>query len=186
MGLYLAIGLMTELKFKKNRAEKLFGSVEEPIRQLQEFYAPADAYDRRDSEDYVSLVLKEELLAEGLPDFLRDFYNDRYAFVKKKDTKAIEEAVEKVSACKTAEEVLELANRKELYRFQMDNYWFPIYLRDKWDDTLDVLVEGIDLSIDGKILMECDNYLWEYMIALMRKSLERHKVAQAIYMTISG
>ena len=68
----------------------------------------------------------------------------------------------------------------------MDDYWFPIYLRDKWDDRLDVLVKGIDLSIDGKILMECDNYLWEYMTALMRKSLERHKVAQAIYMTISG
>ena len=186
MGLYLAIGLMTELRFKRDRAEKLFGSVEEPIRQLQEFYAPAFAYDRRDSGEYVSLVLREELLAEGLPDFLRDFYNERYALVKDKDTRAMDEAVERVAACKTAAEVLELANRKELYRFQMDNYWFPIYLRDKWDDRLDVLVEGIDLSIDGKILMECDNYLWEYMTALMRKSLERHKVAQAIFMTISG
>ena len=186
MGLYLAIGLMTELKFRKDRAEKLFGSVEEPIRQLQEFYATACAYDRRDSEGYVSLVLKEELLAEGLPDFLRDFYKERYALVKRKDTKAVDEVVDKVSACKNAAEVMELAERKELYRFQMDNYWFPIYLRDKWDDSLDVLVKGIDLSIDGKILMECDNYLWEYMTALMRKSLERHKVAQAIYMTISG
>ena len=186
MGLYLAIGLMTELKFKRDRAVELFGAVEEPIRQLQEFYAPACAYDRQDAEDYVSLVLKGELLTEGLPDFLRDFYNNRYAFVKKKNTKAMDEAVEKVSACKTAAEVLELASRKELHRFQMDDYWFPIYFRDKWDDRLDMLVKGIDLSIDGKILMECDNYLWEYMTALMRKSLERHKVAQAIYMTISG
>ena len=186
MGLYLTIGLMTELKFKRDRAEKLFGSVEEPIGQLQEFYAPACAYDRRDDGDYVSLLLKEELLAEGLQEFLRDFYNERYAFVKNKDTGSMDEAVEKVGACKTAAEVLELARRKELYLFQMDDYWLPIYLRDKWDDRLDVLVKGIDLSIDGKILMECENYLWEYMTALMRKSLGRHKVAQAIYMTISG
>ena len=157
MGLYLAIGLMTELKFKRDRAVELFGAVEEPIRQLQEFYAPACAYDRQDAEDYVSLVLKGELLTEGLPDFLRDFYNNRYAFVKEKNTKAMDEAVEQVSACKTAAEVLELASRKELHRFQMDDYWFPIYFRDKWDDRLDMLVKGIDLSIDGKILMECDN-----------------------------
>ena len=47
-------------------------------------------------------------------------------------------------------------------------------------------VFGIDLSIDGKILMECSDHLWDYVTTLMRESLKQHKLAGALHMTITG
>ena len=81
---------------------------------------------------------------------------------------------------------LGLASEKELYKFQTDSYWDPIYLLNKWDEALRVTAFGIDLSIDGKIMMECSDHLWDYVTTLMRKSLKQHKLAGALHMTITG
>lgn len=184
MGRYVAIGLMTGLYFKKREAEKVFDSSLVPLEMLRKFHAPEDIYDVMENEEGTFLSLKDELLQEGLVDFLRDFYDSRYAFSDSRQY--IDEALEKVGACKTAQEVLGLASEKVLYKFQMDSYWDPIYLLNKWDETLRVRVFGIDLSVDGKILMECSNYLWDYVTTLMRESLKQYKVAGALHMTITG
>ena len=167
MGRYVAIGLMTGLYFKKREAEKVFDSSLVPLEMLRKFHAPEDIYDVMENEEGTFLSLKDELLQEGLVDFLRDFYDSRYAFSDSRQY--IDEALEKV-----------------LYKFQMDSYWDPIYLLNKWDETLRVRVFGIDLSVDGKILMECSNYLWDYVTTLMRESLKQYKVAGALHMTITG
>ena len=186
MGRYVAIGLMTGLYFKNREAKKIFDSSLVPLEMLQKFHAPEDIYDVMENEEGTFLSLKDELLQEGLVDFLRDFYDSRYAFSDRDSRKYIDEALEKVGACKTAQEVFALASKKELYKFQTDSYWDPIYLLNKWDEVLRVTVFGIDLSIDGKILMECSDHLWDYVTTLMRKSLKQHKLAGALHMTITG
>ena len=116
---------------------------------------------------------------------MRDFYDSRYAFSDRDSRKYIDEALEKVGACKTAQEVFALASkivRLVRRRFKLD----PIYLLNKWDEALRVTVFGIDLSIDGKIMMECSDHLWDYVTTLMRESLKQHKLAGALHMTITG
>ena len=186
MGRYVAIGLMTGLHFDKVQAAKLFDSAEEPIQQLRELYAPECAYDLIEAGDTVGFALKPEILTVGLTEFLCDFYQSRYAFNLKANQVYIDEVIEKVQSCRTAEQVLKLATEEQLYRFQMDQYWDPIFLYGKWSDTLQVACTGIDLSIDGKILMEYDNYLWEFVTALMREKFSQHKAALALHMTITG
>ena len=47
-------------------------------------------------------------------------------------------------------------------------------------------IEGIDLSVDGKILIECTNGLFEYFASLLREKYKNHSLSKTLHVTISG
>lgn len=54
-----------------------------------------------------------------------------------------------------------MADEKSWPHFQSDPYWDSIYVEGKWREEMQIYVKGIDLSVDGKVLIECTNGLFE-------------------------
>ena len=184
MGRYLVIGIATQLAFKKKEAETVLESVEKAKKHVTENYAPLDVYDMTEDEDYVKFKLKDNLLETGLKDFLKDFYSDRLAFGSQ--TNEGERILEALEDIHTAEEILSMADEKSWPHFQYDPYWDSIYVEGKWREEMQIYIEGIDLSVDGKILIECTNGLFEYFASLLREKYKNHSLSKTLHVTISG
>lgn len=184
MGRYLVIGLATRIAFNKKEAETALESVEKAKNHVTEKYAPLGVYDMTEEEDYVTFKLKDNLLEAELKDFLRDFYSDRLSFgSQSKEGESILAALEKTQ---TADDILSLANEKSWEHFQFDPYWDYNYVEDKWDEYMKLYIEGIDLSVDGKIMMECTNGLFEYFAFLLHEKYKNHLLSKTLHVTISG
>ena len=183
MGRYLVIGIATQLAFKKKEAETVLESVEKAKKHVTENYAPLEVYDMTENEDYVSFKLKDKLLETDLKDFLKDFYSDRLSFGSQ--TNEGERILEALEDIHTAEGVLSMADEKSWPHFQSDPYWDSIYVEGKWRKEMQIYVKGIDLSVDGKILIECTNGLFEYFASLLREKYKNHSLSKTLHVTIS-
>ena len=136
-----------------------------------------------EDKDYVKFKLKDNLLETELKDFLKDFYSDRLSFGSQ--TKEGERILEALEDIHTAEEILSMADEKSWPHFQYDPYWNSIYFEGKWREEMQIYIEGIDLSVDGKILMECTNGVFEYFASVLRKKYKNHSLSKTLHVTIS-
>ena len=59
------------------------------------------------------------------------------------------------------------------------------YVEGKWREEMQIYIEGIDLSVDGKILMECTNGVFEYFASVLRKKYKNHSLSKTLHVTIS-
>ncbi len=184
MGRYLVIGIATRIAFNKKEAETALESVEKAKNHVMEKYAPLGVYDMTEEEDYVTFKLKDNLLEAELKDFLRDFYSDRLSFGSK--SKEGESILAALGKTQTADDILSLANEKSWEHFQFDPNWDYNYVEGKWDEYMKLYIEGIDLSVDGKIMMECTNGLFEYFAFLLREKYKNHSLSKTLHVTISG
>lgn len=184
MGRYLTIGIATNLNFKKKEAESVFESVQEAIEYVEDNYAPSDAYDRTENEEYVSFTIKDKLLETELIDFLYDFYSVRLSHENGFGER--DDIISKLKEVHTAEEIMALAEKRCWEHFQEDSYWDSICIKHKAWNSLYASVKGIDLSIDGKILMECYESLFEFFTLLMKEKFSKYSISKTLRVTISG
>ena len=184
MGRYLAIGITIDLSFEKKKAAREFASLEAGVKYVEEHYAPLDLYDKAEDDEYVTYKLKDQFLENGLVDFLRDFYAAREP--NGGQTKEPEIILAKLSEVHTAAEIMSLAREKCWERFQWDQYWDTITIYEtKWG-PVDVYQSGIDLSLDGKILMECYGGLFKFLSTVLQEKFSKHAIAKALRVTITG
>lgn len=80
---------------------------------------------------------------------------------------------------------MELADEKEFENFQKDVYWGNIYCGERWN-RLRIEREGIDLSLDGKIILECEDGLFDFFAKLICEKLQKYKLSKAICVTIAA
>ena len=184
MGRYLAIGLKTELTIRKKNAEKAFNTVQEAISTVRKELASEEAYDMIEVEDFVCFKLKPKLLETELVNFLHEFYTIRYGDISKSaEHNKILSALQK---CNSASEIVNIAEEMRFEDFQKDNYWDNVFLNDGRWDNLTVYMQGIDLSLDGKIVMECYSSLFCFLTTLIQERLGNYNLAKALHVTISG
>lgn len=184
MGRYLTIGITTKLSFEKKKAESFFESVQEAIEYVEDNYAPSDVYDRTENEEYVTFSIKDTILETGLIDFLRDFYSARLAYGK--SPQKSDYIIAELKKAKTAEEIMDMAERKCWEYFQEDSYWESICIKHQAWNSLYAYVEGIDLSIDGKILMESYETLFKFLTSIIREKFNKYPISKTLLVTITG
>ena len=184
MGRYLIIGIATNLSIKKKDAEAVFESVQKAIEFVEDSYAPSDVYDRAEDGEYVTFSIKDKLLENELADFLYDFYTVRLSH--KNDFRERDDIISKLKEAHTAENIMALAKKRCWEHFQEDSYWDPIYIKNKGWNTLYTSVKGIDLSLDGKILMECYESLFKFFTLLLKDRFNKYLISKALRVTISG
>ena len=83
-------------------------------------------------------------------------------------------------------EIISLAERKSWEHFQFDTYWDPICIKGRWSHYLYLNMEGIDLSLDGKIMMECYGSLFRYLTFVLRERYKDFLLAKSLRVTIFG
>ena len=184
MGRYLSIGIATELGFKKKEAEDTFDTVNKAIDYVVENYAPTEIYDMTENEKFIRFKLKDKILETELQDFLNVFYSDRMAFDSNSCEK--ESILSALGDVTNAKEIISLAERKSWEHFQFDSYWDSISIKGKWGHYLYLNIEGIDLSLDGKIMIECYGSLFRYLTFVLRERYKDYLLAKSLRVTISG
>lgn len=183
MGRYLIIGLTTAMGFCKADAKKTFKSVKEASDYVSENFAPSDVFEMREGENSVCYSLRPELLSSELTSFLYDFYSMRYEGFR--DVGERDAIIAKLKELQTPEKIMELADEKEFENFQKDVYWGNIYCGERWN-RLRIEREGIDLSLDGKIMLECEDGLFDFFAKLICEKLQKYKLSKAICVTIAA
>ncbi|MGM9760336.1 MAG: hypothetical protein ACI30I_09555 [Parabacteroides sp.] len=178
----MAIGIATNLSLKKQEVERAFDSLEEGVKFVEDNYAPRDVFDKTENGDYVSFKLKDQLLENGLTDFLRDFYAARIP----DRPEAAEDIISTLGKAHTAEEILDLAKKQCWERFQYDLYWDSIFIREKSSKQVYLYTRGIDLSLDGKILMECYDGLFQFLSTVIQEKFSKHPISKALRVIITG
>jgi len=184
MGRYLAIGLKTELAISKKNAEKAFHTVQEAINTVKKELASEEAYDMIEVEDFICFKLKPKLLETELVSFLHEFYTIRYGDISK--SAGHNKILSDLQKCNSASEIMSLADEKRFEDFQKDEYWENVLLDGGRWDSLTVYTQGIDLSLDGKIVMEFYGSLFRFLTSLIQERLGHYKLAKALHVTITG
>ena len=181
MGQYLTIGIATHIVADKERAERLFGNVEDFKSAFEKEFNESDIYQIRESQTAIVLELKPEVAEPELIDFVRAFYELRYA--RKRNCEGVLEALSKEN---TLQGWLNIADEKRFECFQTDEYVrYPIESPSPFSN-LYVSVKQIILSIDGKIIMELYNDLFAFFTRLLRTQLASYRLANSLLVYISG
>ncbi|MBO5594832.1 MAG: hypothetical protein J5931_09540 [Prevotella sp.] len=185
MGQYLTIGLVTSIAIGKERAMKKASAAPEEVRNVvQEVYNRKGIYNVTENDDGVYLKLKPEVANAEMTDFLEEFYRLRYG-VKDWSRKAY---MDKIKSRKTLVEWLKLADGSCMETFQLDQYvWLSTpFCREERKCRVDTGATQIILSIDGKILMECYEGLFDFFTRMIRERLSKYRLADALLVSISG
>lgn len=66
------------------------------------------------------------------------------------------------------------------------SYWEAICIKHQAWNSLYAYVEGIDLSIDGKILMECYENLFKFLTSIIREKFNKYPISKTLLVTITG
>ena len=184
MGQYLTIGLVTKIVEDKERAMKKGAATPEEVRAaMQEAYNQSGIYSMEETENVVRLMLSPEVAEAEMVDLLTDFYKLRYG-----DDGKWQEELEEIKKRHTLDEWIALADGNCSELFQLDSFvWiYTPFRRDYWDYALPTGTTQIMLSIDGKIVMECYDRLFKFFTRLIRERLSKYRLANALFVAISG
>ena len=172
------------LALQKKEAEDAFESLQNAIKYVEDNYAPLDIYDRTENEEYVMFKIKNKLLETELIDFLGDFYAARMSFNGKSGE--CDSLISTLKEAHTAEEIMSLAEKKCWEHFQKDSYWDSICIQNELWHRAYLDMAGIDLSLDGKILMECYNGIFQFFTSLVQEKFNKYSLSKALRVTITG
>ena len=185
MGQYLTIGLVTKFIIDKERAKQQASASTEDVKEaLQKHHNQSGIYSLKENENYVYLALRPEVAEAEMTDFLRDFYALRYPDEEERRHMVKMEAIE---SKQTFAEWFELAREKPCQAFQLDDFVFYYTpYPGGWTQSLDTKVEQIILSLDGKIIMECYNGVFEFFGSIIKERLSKYRLADSLLVYISG
>ena len=181
MGQYLTIGIATRIEADKERAERLFGNVKDFKSAFEKEFNDSNIYQMRETDTAIVFDLKPDVAEPELMDFVRAFYELRYAKIR--DCNDVLEALSKEN---TLQGWLNIADEKRFECFQTDEYVrYPIESPNSFSD-LYVSVKQIILSIDGKIVMECYHDLFAFFTKLLQEKMACYHLSNSILVYISG
>lgn len=184
MGRYLVIGIATEMYFERQRAEKVFGDINKAIEYVRENHAPEDVYDLLEGNECIGFKMKDKIVETELVEFLSAFYADRMS--NDGSSEETDEILSALANISTTDEIKSLAEDNSMVYFQYDEYWDPIFIEtDSWNRMV-VILRGIDLSLDGKIIMECYGSIMSYFTSVLRDRYRKYALSKSLYVTISG
>ena len=181
MGQYLTIGIATHIVTDKERAERLFGNIDDFKSAFEKEFNESNIYQMRETDTAIVFDLKSAVAEPELMDFVRAFYELRYE--NKRDYEDVLEALSKEN---TLQGWLNIADEKRFECFQTDEYVrYPIESPNPFCD-LYLSIKQIILSIDGKIIMECYHDLFAFFTRLLQEKLKFYNLSNSLLVYISG
>lgn len=180
----MAIGLRLTAAIRKkdidNRHDGV--TVEEVLNEIASKCCLGDIYDMTEEDDYIVYTMKKEILDEELMPFLKKFYSLRYAEGAKAESSYVLEDLEKLPDTATRLTVLE----KKCYQSYQEGDEFVYYgIKGLWDDVR-LSCHNAILSIDGKIIMECYNDVFNFFRRCIVAQMPEYKLSQALSVWIDG
>lgn len=180
MGRFLVIGIATRMVADKERCEKAFNGVEGLKAAMEDQFNSSGNYQMSETESKVILELKPEVAEKEWIDFIRAFYNIRYIDYEEQD-----KVFEELSQKNNLKDWLEIAEGKEFEGYQaIDFYFYPLYGSSFFYHPY-VRMNMVILSLDGKIMMECYDDLFDFFTRLIREKLSNYRLSDSLYIDIT-
>ena len=183
MGQYLCIGINTKISIERKSCRGSDATDEEIKETMKQHMVNEELYDLTETENELVYSLKKEVAKQDWIRMLKEFYRIRYT--ETGEEKDYEKLIEVLSQKNSLDEWLEVGRKGMFCYYKMKRR--PYYLCiGKWQSLYRMDIEGIILSFDGKIIMECYNRLFQFFTQSIRERLKRYKLAQALQVYIYG
>lgn len=185
MGQYLTIGIATEVSFNEKKAIKVFGSKEAACEHVEKRFADKSLFDAETEDGWVCYSIKSDVFMRELSGFLQAIYSQMYV----NDSDYMDEVAEvmnRIKECEDFDSVMQLAGQKSYSCFQCADYWESDYEETGCWERLEVQSAGIVLALQGKIIMECYQAMFEFFETMIRKGFSKFLLSKAIRVKIYG
>lgn len=180
MGRFLVIGIATRMVADKKRCEKAFKDVDGLKAAMEQQFNSGGIYQMSETESKVILELKPEVAEKEWIDFIRAFYDIRYTDYVERDM-----VFEELSQKDNLKDWLEIAKRKKYEGYQaIDFYFYPLEGLSFFYHPY-VRMDMVILSLDGRIMMECYDDLFDFFTRLIREKLSNYRLADSLIVDIT-
>lgn len=181
MGAFLCISIVNRIVISKDEIRDCKMTDSEAIDKAINVYGTnINIYELIPDEKDVVLSLKHEVLENGLLPFLEDFYPDYYT-----DDKSDYEYVLKSLRESPSTEWIKLANKKQAESFQTIYDPYNRVIPCAFARRLHIESDNIILCLNGKIIMETYNTLFNYLGRCLKDRYNKHAIAQALNVFIT-
>ncbi|MBM6884105.1 hypothetical protein H6A30_14185 [Bacteroides caecigallinarum] len=185
MGQFLAIGLMLGVAVRKDYIRKHVNenrTEEYILNQIIEKLRLED-FKRIEHDCYYEFELDRDLLDKELITFLKRFYSIRYIGKCKYESEFV---ISKLESLSTIDERLEILKDRSFQSYQDDSKYEYFYVDDDNWHEIPYNAREMILSIDGKIMMECYDEVFDFFRRCIVSQLSDLKLSNAIDVYISG
>jgi len=180
MGRFLVIGIATRMVADKNECEKAFKGVEGLKAAMENQFNSSGIYQMSETESKIILELKPEVAEREWIDFIGAFYDIRYSDYVERDM-----VFEELSQKDNLKDWLEIAEGKEFEGYQATHFYYcPMDSPSAFYDAY-VSMDVVILSLDGKIMMECYDSLFDFFTRLIREKLSNYRLADSLIIDIT-
>ncbi len=177
MGTYLCAGICTKIQIVKKDMTSKKITLEEIIEDLQR-EIELGLFDKEEDEDTIYWSIKRKYIEYGLIDFLKSQYE---IYNKKGDYSEYYREIEKA---KTYEKILELAKKPSGQYFHRLQRPVDLRINKRWQH-INVYYDLIVFLMEGKILMECYEYIFHYFEYMIRLQKDKYPITGAVKIVIS-
>ncbi len=182
MGTYLCISISTAINVETSR-------LTETERKDQDLYhkivekcdIDEELYDVEVGDSGYRFILKPSIFESDLTSLLKEFYKEHY-FDDELDTKRV---IDKLNET-PPNEWMDFTRVSRFESFRRSYFGSCDYLRYSVWSHLHVQKEEINISINGKIIMECYDRLFVYLRKCIRDRYSHFKLANALNIYISS
>lgn len=180
MGQFLSIGLRLNASVKKSdveRLQKLALPVEETLARMEQKHNLSEIFDRNEKNGYYLYTLKSELLDRELLPFLEKFYALRYADNSHDYSKALDFLKNQPDTASR----LAVLDHREFQCFQAGDsadYFSPTQYST---DEFRINGYNILLSVDGKIIMEYYESVFDFFRRCIAAQLSEFELSKALH-----
>jgi len=184
MGQFLATGLVSRMSVSKAEMQQGKITIEEIRERLEKiYYYDLSIFDEKEEDEYISWTINNKFMEEELISFLKEFLY-RITSSSKNANDAID-SLEKRGVANW----LEIAEEKDLYDFQIDEYGEREYMYFSNKDfrpTVKINFTCVMLSAEGKIMMEEYGRQFNFYKYCMIQAFSNFKIASALRVYITG
>ena len=181
MGQFLCVGIVTKMGISKDKINKYDLTLDEINKGIASKHT-LSLYNMVETENYFEWEIDHSVLLQELPSFLSYFYP--YYYIN--NPAEYNEVISDIKKCNTSTEIIEIANKKLYECFQMDDMGRFTIHAGKHNIGLYLQYESIIIALQGKILMECYNNMFNFFSKTIQHLVKDFKLAGAISVYITG
>ncbi len=184
MGQFLTVGLCTEFsfstkKFKESYTEEMFNEKLQKKFDLSLYNKTYLDYESKGKNPkYIRYTIKPDIFTDNILDFVKS------QFKLYENTDDDINDISRAIKGKTFNEIIELADDKKFYHFQLLPYYGD-YVRDFRTGIIYIDVTLIQIFGAGKIIMETYNELFNYFENVIKETNRENPLRNAVRVMIS-
>jgi hypothetical protein len=183
MGTYLATGIVQDIVIDKRdiRFKDITAVI---IQKHLTKELDINYYNFSEDSDQYCWKIKPEIFESELVEFLRS----QFAMYKDIQDESMKKTLAQLAIVKTGSEILSLASSRNLVNFQLlepITHYIRVVRDNGFDEAIDVSYKLISYFLNGKIIMECYNSIFNYFERNIRLQAEKYPLVNCIKVMIT-